>query len=163
MGRIFREFSITIVVSIFASGIVSLTLTPLMCSRLLASAARMRRRPGWSASSAPRTSRARRVRPLLWFFLRIAGFPRVVWVHLPGRHRISVLRHSQVVPAGGRQFVHLAACWWRRRERRPTRCTHYQDQAEKIMQANPAVRQHLHDERQRGVPRERTRDCCWRS
>ena len=35
VGRIFREFSITIIVSIFASGIVSLTLTPLMCSRLL--------------------------------------------------------------------------------------------------------------------------------
>ena len=32
VGRIFREFSITIIVSIFASGIVSLTLTPLMCS-----------------------------------------------------------------------------------------------------------------------------------
>ncbi len=35
VGRIFREFSITIIVSIFASGLVSLTLTPLMCSRLL--------------------------------------------------------------------------------------------------------------------------------
>jgi HAE1 family hydrophobic/amphiphilic exporter-1 len=35
MGRIFREFSITIVISILASGVVSLTLTPLMTSRLL--------------------------------------------------------------------------------------------------------------------------------
>src|SRR5438132_5666469 len=35
VGRIFRQFSITIIVSIFASGIVSLTLTPLMCSGLL--------------------------------------------------------------------------------------------------------------------------------
>ncbi len=35
MGRIFREFSITIVISILASGLVSLTLTPLMTSRLL--------------------------------------------------------------------------------------------------------------------------------
>jgi hydrophobic/amphiphilic exporter-1 (mainly G- bacteria), HAE1 family len=35
IGRIFREFSITIIVSILASGIVSLTLTPLMCSRML--------------------------------------------------------------------------------------------------------------------------------
>ncbi len=35
MGRIFREFAVTIVVSIFASGLVSLTLTPLMCARLL--------------------------------------------------------------------------------------------------------------------------------
>jgi hydrophobic/amphiphilic exporter-1 (mainly G- bacteria), HAE1 family len=35
VGRIFREFAITIVVSIIASGLVSLTLTPLMCARLL--------------------------------------------------------------------------------------------------------------------------------
>src|SRR5438552_14735986 len=35
MGRIFREFSVTIIISIIASGIVSLTLTPLMCARLL--------------------------------------------------------------------------------------------------------------------------------
>jgi HAE1 family hydrophobic/amphiphilic exporter-1 len=35
VGRIFREFAITIVVSILASGLVSLTLTPLMCARLL--------------------------------------------------------------------------------------------------------------------------------
>ena len=36
LGRIFREFAITIIVAIFASGLVSLTLTPLMCSRILA-------------------------------------------------------------------------------------------------------------------------------
>jgi len=35
VGRIFREFAITIVVAISASGLVSLTLTPLMCARLL--------------------------------------------------------------------------------------------------------------------------------
>jgi HAE1 family hydrophobic/amphiphilic exporter-1 len=35
VGRIFREFAITIVVAIFASGLVSLTLTPLMCARML--------------------------------------------------------------------------------------------------------------------------------
>src|SRR5205085_11664315 len=35
VGRIFREFAITIVVSIIASGVVSLTLTPLMCARML--------------------------------------------------------------------------------------------------------------------------------
>src|SRR6185369_11861074 len=35
VGRIFREFAITIVIAIFASGLVSLTLTPLMCARML--------------------------------------------------------------------------------------------------------------------------------
>jgi HAE1 family hydrophobic/amphiphilic exporter-1 len=36
VGRVFREFAVTIIVAILASGLVSLTLTPLMCARLLA-------------------------------------------------------------------------------------------------------------------------------
>ncbi len=35
VGRVFREFSVTIVVAILASGIVSLTVTPVMCARFL--------------------------------------------------------------------------------------------------------------------------------
>jgi HAE1 family hydrophobic/amphiphilic exporter-1 len=35
LGRIFREFSATIIVAILSSGLVSLTLTPLMCARIL--------------------------------------------------------------------------------------------------------------------------------
>lgn len=35
IGRVFKEFSITIVTATIMSGIVSLTLTPLMCSRVL--------------------------------------------------------------------------------------------------------------------------------
>src|SRR5207249_6053222 len=35
LGRIFREFSATIIIAILASGLVSLTLTPLMCARML--------------------------------------------------------------------------------------------------------------------------------
>lgn len=35
IGRVFREFSVTIIVAILASGIVSLTLTPMMCARML--------------------------------------------------------------------------------------------------------------------------------
>lgn len=35
IGRLFREFAITLAVAILISGIVSLTLTPMMCARLL--------------------------------------------------------------------------------------------------------------------------------
>jgi len=35
MGRLFREFGVTIMVAILISGFVSLSLTPMMCSRLL--------------------------------------------------------------------------------------------------------------------------------
>lgn len=34
-GRLFREFSVTLAVSILVSGIISLTLTPMLCSRFL--------------------------------------------------------------------------------------------------------------------------------
>ncbi len=35
VGRIFREFAITVVVTILCSGVVSLTLSPMMCARML--------------------------------------------------------------------------------------------------------------------------------
>ena len=35
VGRLFREFAITLSVTILVSAVVSLTLTPMMCSRLL--------------------------------------------------------------------------------------------------------------------------------
>lgn len=35
VGKIFREFAITVVVAILCSGIISLTLTPMMCARML--------------------------------------------------------------------------------------------------------------------------------
>ncbi len=35
LGRLFREFAVTIVVAILISGIVSITLTPMLCSRFL--------------------------------------------------------------------------------------------------------------------------------
>ena len=35
MGRLFREFAVTICVAILASGLVSVTLTPMLCSRFL--------------------------------------------------------------------------------------------------------------------------------
>ncbi len=45
LGRLFREFSVTIVVSILISGLVSITLTPMLSSRFL-KAHDHRRRPG---------------------------------------------------------------------------------------------------------------------
>src|SRR5262249_10196719 len=35
VGRMFREFALTLTIAVVASAIVSLTLTPMMCSRLL--------------------------------------------------------------------------------------------------------------------------------
>jgi HAE1 family hydrophobic/amphiphilic exporter-1 len=41
LGRLFREFSVTICVAILISGIVSVTLTPMLCSRALRNMVRM--------------------------------------------------------------------------------------------------------------------------
>ena len=35
VGRLFREFAVTLSVTILVSAVVSLTLTPMMCARLL--------------------------------------------------------------------------------------------------------------------------------
>src|SRR5262249_37078335 len=45
LGRLFREFAITITAAILISGVVSLTLTPMLCSRFLKSVDQ-RRKPG---------------------------------------------------------------------------------------------------------------------
>src|SRR5204863_5927414 len=39
LGRLFREFAITITAAILISGVVSVTLTPMLCSRFLRAAA----------------------------------------------------------------------------------------------------------------------------
>ena len=45
LGRLFREFAVTICAAILISGVVSVTLTPMMCSRFLRSLAREKH--GW--------------------------------------------------------------------------------------------------------------------
>jgi len=81
MGRIFREFSVTIIVSIFASGIVSLTLTPLMCARMLG-----QRGHGTKKTWLERVIGGVEQRVLgaygrsLWFFLRFKSVSALIWV-----------------------------------------------------------------------------------
>ncbi len=81
VGRIFREFSITIIVSIFASGIVSLTLTPLMCSGLLQERG-ARAKKNWIERVIGGTEK--RVLSVygrsLWFFLRYRWISLAIWV-----------------------------------------------------------------------------------
>jgi HAE1 family hydrophobic/amphiphilic exporter-1 len=81
VGRIFREFAITIVIAIFASGLVSLTLTPLMCARLL-----KERGEGSKKTWMERVIGGIEKRVLgfyggsLWWFLRRRWISPVIWV-----------------------------------------------------------------------------------
>ncbi len=50
LGRLFREFSVTICVAILISGVVSVTLTPMLCSRLLKRPKHVANQPGTGAA-----------------------------------------------------------------------------------------------------------------
>ena len=140
MGRIFREFSITIVISILASGIVSLTLTPLMTSRLLSN-----RGEGAKKTWMERVFGAfeRRVLDVygryLWFFLRNRWISAVTWVVcLAGTAYLFYVVPKAFLPVGDSSFIRgvLVA----QEGTSPDQMRVYQTQAEKIMKANPAVR-----------------------
>jgi HAE1 family hydrophobic/amphiphilic exporter-1 len=85
LGRLFREFSVTICVSILISGLVSVTLTPMLCSRFL-------RAPGHGQHS--------------WFYLvterffegMLRVYDRTLTVVL--RHRPATMVTSVLVLAG---------------------------------------------------------------
>ena len=108
VGRIFREFAITIVIAILASGLVSLTLTPLMCARLL-----KERGEGSKKTWMERVIGGIEKRVLamyggsLWWFLRHRWISPVIWVVCLGRHSLVVYAGAESFPAAGRQQRHL--------------------------------------------------------
>jgi HAE1 family hydrophobic/amphiphilic exporter-1 len=139
VGRIFREFAITIVVSIFASGIVSLTLTPLMCSRLLKN-----RGPGHKKTLVERVSGAIEHSILaaygssLYFFLRHRWISAVTWLACLGLtvYLFQVVPKS-FLPIGDSSFIFgfMVA----QEGSSPLKMRQYQVQAEKVLQSDPAV------------------------
>src|SRR5213594_1975854 len=140
MGRIFREFSITIVISILASGLVSLTLTPLMTSRLLSN-----RGAGAKKTWMERLFGALERRVLdvygrsLWFFLRNRWISAVTWVVcLAGTAYLFYVVPKSFLPVGDSSFIRGVLVG--QEGSSPEQMHAYQTQAEKIMKANPAVR-----------------------
>jgi HAE1 family hydrophobic/amphiphilic exporter-1 len=139
VGRIFREFSITIIVSIFASGIVSLTLTPLMCSRLLG-----RRGEGAKRNWMERVVGGieRRVLNLygrsLWFFLRQRWVSVLVWVIcLAGTGYLFYIVPKAFLPIGDSSFVR--GVFVAQEGSSPEQMHNYQLQSEDALHANPAL------------------------
>src|SRR2546422_7119974 len=53
LGRLFREFAVTICVAILTSGLVSVTLTPMLCSRFLKAPKHGHRRPDGARPAEP--------------------------------------------------------------------------------------------------------------
>jgi HAE1 family hydrophobic/amphiphilic exporter-1 len=139
VGRIFREFSITIIVSIFASGIVSLTLTPLMCSGLLQERG-ARAKKNWMElviGGAEKRVLAVYGRSL-WFFLRYRWISLAIWaVCLVGTVYLFYVVPKAFLPIGDSSFslgVFIAQEGTSHYEMH----TH-QIQVEDVLHANPAV------------------------
>src|SRR5215468_9009716 len=107
MGRIFREFSITIVISILASGIVSLMLTPLMTSRMLRDRGEGAKKTWMERAFG---SVERRVLNAygrsLWFFLRHRWISAVAWlVCLLGTAYLFYVVPKAFLPVGDSSFI----------------------------------------------------------
>ena len=139
VGRIFREFSITIVISIFASGIVSLTLTPLMTSRLLSERGAKAKKTWVERIIGGVENRVLGVYGrYLWFFLRYRWISAVIWfVCLLGTGYLFYSVPKSFLPVGDSSFIRgvLVA----QEGSSPEQMHAYQDAAEKVMHGNPAV------------------------
>ena len=139
MGRIFREFSLTIVIAIFVSGIVSLTLTPLMCARMLSA-----RGPGHRKSFLERFVGGIEHRVLgaygrsLWFFLHHRWISAIVWVLcLVGTGLLFYVVPKSFLPTGDSSF--LFGVMIAQQGSSPQQMQAYQKQVEAVLHDNPDV------------------------
>ena len=140
VGRIFREFAVVIIVAIIASGVVSLTLTPLMCARLLG-----QRGHGTKKSFIERIIGAVERRVLsayghsLWFFLRHRWVSAFIWlICIGGTGYLLMIVPKAFLPIGDSSFIQgvLIA----QEGASPTQMHRFQEQAEEAMHQNPAVK-----------------------
>ena len=139
VGRIFREFAVTIVVAILASGIVSLTLTPLMCARMLGA-----RGAGTKKTWIERVIGGIEQRVLaiygnwLWTILRHRWVSALVWVvSLGGTIYLLLTIPKSFLPVGDSSFIRGVMI--AQEGSSPQRMQKQQDAAEAVLHANDAV------------------------
>jgi len=137
VGRIFREFAITIVIAIMASGLVSLTLTPLMCARLLKD-----RGLGASRTWVERVIGEAEKRVLgaygasLWWFLRRRWVSAVIWVVcLAGTIGLLYTIPKAFLPAGDSSVIFGVVIG--REGSSPQQMWALQDRMDQILQQDP--------------------------
>jgi hydrophobic/amphiphilic exporter-1 (mainly G- bacteria), HAE1 family len=139
VGRIFREFAITIVIAIFASGVVSLTLTPLMCARLLKG-----RGEGSKKTWVERVIGGIEKRVLamygssLWWFLRRRWISPTIWaICLAGTIWLFVLVPKAFLPPGDSSVIFGA--FIAREGSSPEQMHALQDRVDEILHQDPNV------------------------
>lgn len=140
IGRIFREFSVTIIISIIASGLVSLTVTPLMCARMLKDRGHGARQTWMERVMGGLEKRFLLVySKTLWFFLRHRWISALIWiVTLVGTVQLWGKVPKAFLPPGdsGVMFGFLIA----REGSSPVQMQEFQDRAEEVIHGNPNVR-----------------------
>jgi len=139
VGRIFREFAVTIVIAILASGLVSLTLTPLMCARLL--------KPRGEGSKKTWMERViggieKRVLGMyggsLWWFLRHRWVSPVIWVVcLAGTVWLFMLVPKAFLPPGDSSVIFGA--FIAREGSSPEQMRAYQNRVDEMLHQDPNV------------------------
>ena len=112
VGRLFREFAVTLAVTIVISAVVSLTLTPMMCARILRARSRRSNRAAFYRASERVFERMIAFYGrTLKFVLRYQTITLLVAVGHAGADDLSLHRHSQgLLPGAGyrRHPGHLA-------------------------------------------------------
>ena len=139
VGRIFREFAITIVIAILASGLVSLTLTPLMCARLL-----KERGHGLKKTWVERVIGSIEERVLglyggsLWWFLRHRWISPVIWaICLAGTIWLFMLVPKSFLPPGDSGVIFGA--FIAKEGSSPKQMQEYQTRVDQMLQQDPHV------------------------
>src|SRR6266542_380243 len=139
VGRIFHEFAITIVVAIIASGLVSLTLTPLMCSRLLKD----------RGEGSKRTWMERRIGGVekrvlgaygrsLWWFLEHRWISSLIWVVcLAGTVWLFLVVPKAFLPPGDSSVV--TGVFIAREGSSPEQMRSVQERVDEVLLKNPNV------------------------
>jgi len=139
IGRVFREFSITIIVSIFASGIVSLTLTPLMCSGLLEERGEKSKKTWVERVIGGIEKRVLAVYGrTLWFFLRQRWISLAVWfLCLGGTVYLFYIVPKAFLPVGDSSFS--LGVFVAQEGTSPDEMHKHQEQVENILHKDDAV------------------------
>lgn len=139
VGRIFREFAVTIVIAILASGLVSLTVTPLMTSRMLKDRGHGSTRTWMErvVGGVERRVLAAYGATLGWF-LRHRWVPALVWVaSLAGTAALFVALPKSFLPPGDSSVVF--GVFIAKEGTSPAGMRRVQDQVDDALHADPNV------------------------
>ena len=139
IGRIFREFSLTLIVAIITSGVVSLSLTPMLCARLFSGKASDRKQTRMNRLSKAMETRILKVygSSLTWILEhRFVGV--ALWVTcLVGTGLAFVAVPKTFLPLGDSGLIF--GIFLANESTSPNRIQSYQAKVDAIMRADPAL------------------------